>query len=99
MQRQIINTLGVQADIDLDSEIVRRVNFMVDYLHHTRAGGLVLGISGVDSPSPGACTDGRRTMPPRQSDWTGKFCHAYPTTSRRCKRRRSRHRFIGRRRH
>ena len=75
MQRQIINTLGVQADIDLDSEIVRRVNFMVDYLHHTRAGGLVLGISGgVDSTVAGrlaqlAVEQYRRVNP----DWSGKF--------------------------
>lgn len=75
MQRQIINTLGVQADIDLDSEIVRRVNFMVDYLHHTRAGGLVLGISGgVDSTVAGrlaqmAVEQYRRVNP----HWTGKF--------------------------
>ncbi|HEY4536605.1 MAG TPA: ammonia-dependent NAD(+) synthetase [Enteractinococcus sp.] len=75
MQRQIINTLGVQADIDLDSEIVRRVNFMVDYLHHTRAGGLVLGISGgVDSTVAGrlaqlAVEQYRRVNP----EWTGRF--------------------------
>lgn len=75
MQRQIINALGVQADIDLDSEIVRRVNFMVDYLHHTRAGGLVLGISGgVDSTVGGrlaqmAVSQYRRVNP----EWTGKF--------------------------
>ena len=75
MQEEILDALGVQADIDLDSEIVRRVNFMVDYLHHTRAGGLVLGISGgVDSTVGGrlaqmAVEQYRRVNP----DWTGKF--------------------------
>ncbi|GAA4479717.1 ammonia-dependent NAD(+) synthetase [Enteractinococcus fodinae] len=75
MQQHIIDTLGVQADIDLDSEIVRRVNFMVDYLHHTRANGLVLGISGgVDSTVGGrlcqmAVEQYRRVNP----DWKGKF--------------------------
>src|SRR5699024_12047013 len=54
MQRQIITALGVDPDLDMDSEIVRRVNFLVDYLHHTGAGGLVLGISGgVDSTVAG----------------------------------------------
>lgn len=75
MQQEIIDALGVEADIDLDSEIVRRVNFMVDYLHHTRANGLVLGISGgVDSTVGGrlaqmAVEQYRRVNP----DWTGKF--------------------------
>lgn len=75
MQREIIDTLGVEADIDLDSEIVRRVNFMVDYLHHTRAGGLVLGISGgVDSTVAGrlaqlAVEQYRRVNP----EWKGRF--------------------------
>src|SRR5699024_8925840 len=75
MQRKIIETLNAQADIDLDSEIVRRVNFMVDYLHHTRAGGLVLGISGgVDSTVAGrlaqmAVEQYRRVNP----EWAGRF--------------------------
>lgn len=75
MQHQITNTLNVEADIDLDSEIIRRVNFMVDYLHHTRAGGLVLGISGgVDSTVGGrlaqmAVEQYRRVNP----EWTGRF--------------------------
>lgn len=75
MQRKIIETLNAQADIDLDSEIVRRVNFLVDYLHHTRAGGLVLGISGgVDSTVAGrlaqmAVEQCRRVNP----DWKGQF--------------------------
>src|SRR5690625_6180675 len=75
MQREISEAMGVQADIDLDSEIVRRVNFMVDYLHHTQAGGLVLGVSGgVDSTVAGrlsqmAVEQYRRVNP----DWTGKF--------------------------
>lgn len=75
MQREIIDTLNAAADIDLDSEIVRRVNFMVDYLHHTRAGGLVLGISGgVDSTVCGrlcqmAVEQYRRVNP----EWQGLF--------------------------
>lgn len=75
MQHQITNTLNAEADIDLDSEIIRRVNFMVDYLHHTRAGGLVLGISGgVDSTVGGrlaqmAVEQYRRVNP----EWTGRF--------------------------
>src|SRR5699024_8112370 len=75
MQRKIIDTLNAVADIDLDSEIVRRVNFMVDYLHHTRANGLVLGISGgVDSTVAGrlcqmAVEQYRRVNP----DWEGRF--------------------------
>ncbi|WP_022870390.1 ammonia-dependent NAD(+) synthetase [Yaniella halotolerans] len=75
MQREIIDTLNAVADIDLDSEIVRRVNFMVDYLHHTRANGLVLGISGgVDSTVAGrlcqmAVEQYRRVNP----DWEGRF--------------------------
>ena len=75
MQDRIIEALGVQSDIDLDSEIVRRVNFMVDYLHYSKANGLVLGISGgVDSTVGGrlaqmAVEQYRRVNP----DWTGKF--------------------------
>lgn len=75
MQREIIDALNVTADIDMDSEVVRRVNFMVDYLHHTRAGGLVLGISGgVDSTVAGrlsqmAVEQYRRVNP----EWKGRF--------------------------
>lgn len=75
MQRDILHALGTQVDVDIDSEIIRRVNFMVDYLHHTRAGGLVLGISGgVDSTVAGrlaqlAVAQYRRVNP----DWSGKF--------------------------
>ena len=75
MQRDIIDTLGAEADIDVDSEIVRRVNFMVDYLHHTGAKGLVLGISGgVDSTVAGrlsqmAVEQYRRVNP----EWEGRF--------------------------
>src|SRR5699024_9208672 len=75
MQREIIDTLNAAADIDLDSEIIRRVNFMVDYLHHTRANGLVLGISGgVDSTVAGrlaqmAVEQYRRVNPA----WDGRF--------------------------
>ena len=75
MQREIIDTLNAAADIDLDSEIIRRVNFMVDYLHHTRANGLVLGISGgVDSTVAGrlaqmAVEQYRRVNP----EWEGRF--------------------------
>jgi len=75
MQRQIITALGVDPDLDMDSEIVRRVNFLVDYLHHTGAGGLVLGISGgVDSTVAGrlsqmAVEQYRRVNP----QWEGTF--------------------------
>lgn len=75
MQRQIRTALGVDPDLDMDSEIVRRVNFLVDYLHHTGAGGLVLGISGgVDSTVAGrlsqmAVEQYRRVNP----QWKGTF--------------------------
>src|SRR5699024_3689881 len=75
MQREIIDTLNAASDIDLDSEIIRRVNFMVDYLHHTGANGLVLGISGgVDSTVAGrlsqmAVEQYRRVNP----EWEGRF--------------------------
>ena len=75
MQRQIRTALGVDPDHDMDSEIVRRVNFLVDYLHHTGAGGLVLGISGgVDSTVAGrlsqmAVEQYRRVNP----QWKGTF--------------------------
>lgn len=75
MQRDILDTLGVQPEINVDSEIVRRVNFMVDYLHFTRAGGLVMGVSGgVDSTLAGrlaqlAVQQYRRVNPA----WHGKF--------------------------
>lgn len=49
-QREIAEALGVQARIDPQDEISRRVDFLVDYLRRAGAGALVLGISGgVDS--------------------------------------------------
>ncbi|NYT66158.1 ammonia-dependent NAD(+) synthetase [Alcaligenaceae bacterium] len=50
LQRQIISTLQVADDFDVDVEITRRVDFLVNYLLTTRMKTLVLGISGgVDS--------------------------------------------------
>ena len=47
MQRNIIDTLGVTADIDPSSEIQRRVDFLASYLESVPgAKGFVLGISG-----------------------------------------------------
>ncbi|MBP6018619.1 MAG: ammonia-dependent NAD(+) synthetase [Burkholderiaceae bacterium] len=50
LQRQIMTTLQVATDFDVDVEITRRVDFLVEYLLTTRLQTLVLGISGgVDS--------------------------------------------------
>lgn len=46
LQQEIAQTLGVQAEIDPQTEIDRRVQFLVDYLSRTGARGYVLGISG-----------------------------------------------------
>lgn len=46
LQRQIIAELGVQPEIDPESEIRRRVGFLAGYLQSTPARGYVLGISG-----------------------------------------------------
>ena len=46
LQQQIAEDLGVQPDIDPQTEIDRRVQFLVDYLVATGAHGFVLGISG-----------------------------------------------------
>lgn len=46
LQQEIVQTLGVQAEIDPAAEIERRVQFLVDYLTATGAKGFVLGISG-----------------------------------------------------
>ena len=46
MQSDIIAALGVAPTIDPDTEITRRVQFLVDYLDATGAKGYVLGISG-----------------------------------------------------
>lgn len=46
LQQEIAQTLGVQAEIDPQVEIDRRVQFLVDYLSRTGARGFVLGISG-----------------------------------------------------
>ncbi len=46
LQAQIIAELGVQPQIDPATEIIRRVQFLKDYLRATGTGGYVLGISG-----------------------------------------------------
>ncbi len=46
LQQEIIQDLGVRAEIEPTAEIERRVAFLVDYLRHTGARGYVLGISG-----------------------------------------------------
>ena len=46
LQHDIARDLGVNPDIDVDEEIERRVQFLVDYLAATGAKGYVLGISG-----------------------------------------------------
>jgi len=46
LQREIIEALGVQPEIDPAAEVARRLDFLVDYLRATGARGLVLGISG-----------------------------------------------------
>ncbi|MFJ4253460.1 ammonia-dependent NAD(+) synthetase [Microbacterium sp. NPDC090003] len=46
LQKQISDALGVRAEIDPESEIERRVQFLADYLRTTGARGYVLGISG-----------------------------------------------------
>lgn len=45
-QRVIIEEMGVSPEIDLDSEIERRIGFLVEYARATRTAGYVLGISG-----------------------------------------------------
>lgn len=46
LQKQISDALGVRAEIDPESEVERRVQFLADYLRTTGARGYVLGISG-----------------------------------------------------
>lgn len=46
LQAKIIEELGVQPTIDPAAEIRRRVDFLKEYLHATKAKGFVLGISG-----------------------------------------------------
>ena len=46
MQREIIRALHVSATIDPARELARRRGFLVDYMRHCSAAGLVLGISG-----------------------------------------------------
>lgn len=46
LQEEIINKLGVQAEVNPKEEIGRRVDFMVDFLKQTGMKSLVLGISG-----------------------------------------------------
>lgn len=45
-QEQIIKTLGVQAEIDVNHEIMCRTDFLAMYLSRTGLKGFVLGISG-----------------------------------------------------
>lgn len=50
LQSQIISELHTKPQIDVASEVERRVQFLVDYLYATKTKGFVLGISGgVDS--------------------------------------------------
>lgn len=50
LQRRIIDELEVVADFDVERETERRIEFLAQYLEHTRTKGYVLGISGgVDS--------------------------------------------------
>ena len=54
LQREIIDTLRVQPEIDPAAEVDRRVRFLADYLRASGARGYVLGISGgVDSTLAG----------------------------------------------
>lgn len=46
LQQEIVQTLGVQPEVDPAVEIERRVQFLADYLTTTGAKGYVLGISG-----------------------------------------------------
>lgn len=46
LQQQISEDLGVKPEIDPPVEVERRVQFLVDYLRVSGAGGFVLGISG-----------------------------------------------------
>lgn len=54
LQQQIIARLGVKPEIDPGAEVQSRVDFLVNYVKHTGAKRLVLGISGgVDSTVAG----------------------------------------------
>ena len=54
LQRVIIDDLGVAPEIDPATEVVQRVQFLVDYLRASHTAGFVLGISGgVDSSLAG----------------------------------------------
>lgn len=54
LQAQIISETYVQPKIDPAQEATQRINFLIDYLHATKAKGLVIGISGgVDSSVAG----------------------------------------------
>lgn len=46
LQREIRTQLHTTPTIDPAAEVRSRVSFLVDYLHHARANGFVLGISG-----------------------------------------------------
>lgn len=45
-QEEIINTLGVNSQIDPQAEVTKRVQFICDFLQTTKMKALVLGISG-----------------------------------------------------
>ena len=54
LRAHIIDDLGVKPNIDVDAEILRRVDFLSSYLKGSGAAGLVLGISGgIDSTVAG----------------------------------------------
>lgn len=46
LQKQIIEALNARPEIDPEEEIRKRIEFMKDYLHASKAKGFVLGISG-----------------------------------------------------
>lgn len=46
LQAEIIEALHVSPEIDPATEVERRVQFLIDYLHTARVAGFVLGISG-----------------------------------------------------
>lgn len=46
LQQRIIDELGVKPRIEPEHEVKRRVEFIAEYVKHSQAAGLVLGISG-----------------------------------------------------
>ena len=59
IQKDIIVELKVSSDFDADLEIRRRTEFLCDYLQHTGAHTLVLGISGGVDSLVGGCLSQR----------------------------------------